>query len=124
MAEIKSTVTYASDNNIGNIQISEEAVAVIAGIAATEAEEVVSLVGNITNELVSKMGITSLSKGIKVKITEDTVMVTATVNLEYGYPIIAACQTVQEKISQAVETMTGLSVAEVNVYVNDIIVKK
>ena len=124
MAEIKSGMSYASDNNVGNIQISEEAVSVIAGIAATEVEEVVSLVGNITNELVSKMGITKLSKGIKVRMEEDTVSVTVTFNLTYGCVMLDVCRTIQEKIAQAIETMTNLSVAEVNVYVNDIIIKK
>ena len=116
MAEIKSGMSYASDNNIGNIQISEEAVSVIAGIAATEVEEVVSFV--------SKMGITRLSKGIKVRMEEDTVSVTVTVNLLYGCVMLDVCRTIQEKVAQAIETMTNLSVAEVNVYVNDIIIKK
>ena len=124
MAEIKSGTSYASDNNIGNIQISEEAVSVIAGIAATEVEEVVSLVGNITNELVSKMGITKLSKGIKVKMEEETVAVTVTVNLVYGCVMLDVCKSIQERVSQAIETMTNLTVSEVNVYVNDIIIKK
>lgn len=57
--------SYADEENIGKIQISEQVVAVIAGIAATEVEGVYSLVGNITNEIISKMGIKNLSKGVK-----------------------------------------------------------
>ena len=48
---------HIQNTDIGNIHISEEVIAVIAGIAATEGPEVYSLVGNITNEIVSKMGI-------------------------------------------------------------------
>ena len=48
--------SYDCDENIGRIRISEQVVAVIAGIAATEVEGVESLVGNITNEIVAKMG--------------------------------------------------------------------
>lgn len=111
---------HIQNTDIGNIHISEEVIAVIAGIAATEGSEVYSLVGNITNEIVSKMGIKSLSKGIKVDMAEDTVTISVTVNLVYGYNIPKTCQAIQERIIQSVESMTGMSVAEVNVNVNDI----
>ena len=111
---------HIQNTDIGNIHISEEVIAVIAGIAATEGPEVYSLVGNITNEIVSKMGIKSLSKGIKVDMAEDTVTISVTVNLVYGYNIPKTCQAIQERIIQSVESMTGMSVAEVNVNVNDI----
>lgn len=111
---------HIQNTDIGNIHISEEVIAVIAGIAATEGPEVYSLVGNITNEIVSKMGIKSLSKGIKVEMAEDTVTISVTVNLVYGYNIPKTCKVIQERIIQSVESMTGMSVAEVNVNVNDI----
>lgn len=111
---------HIQNTDIGNIHISEEVIAVIAGIAATEGPEVYSLVGNITNEIVSKMGIKSLSKGIRVEMAEDTVTISVTVNLVYGYNIPKTCKTIQERIIQSVESMTGMSVAEVNVNVNDI----
>ena len=111
---------HIQNTDIGNIHISEEVIAVIAGIAATEGPEVYSLVGNMTNEIVSKMGIKSLSKGIKVDMAEDTVTISVTVNLVYGYNIPKTCQAIQERIIQSVESMTGMSVAEVNVNVNDI----
>lgn len=111
---------HIQNTDIGNIHISEEVIAVIAGIAATEGPEVYSLVGNITNEIVSKMGIKSLSKGIRVEMAEDTVTISVTVNLVYGYNIPKICKAIQERIIQSVESMTGMSVAEVNVNVNDI----
>ena len=111
---------HIQNTDIGNIHISEEVIAVIAGIAATEGPEVYSLVGNITNEIVSKMGIKSLSKGIKVEMAEDTVTISVTVNLVCGYNIPKTCKAIQERIIQSVESMTGMSVAEVNVNVNDI----
>ena len=107
---------HIQNTDIGNIHISEEVIAVIAGIAATEGPEVYSLVGNITNEIVSKI----LSKGIRVEMAEDTVTISVTVNLVYGYNIPKTCKAIQERIIQSVESMTGMSVAEVNVNVNDI----
>ena len=93
---------------------------VIAGIAATEVDGVASLVGNITNEIVAKMGIKNLSKGIKIKMLEDTVFVQITVNIRYGCSVPDVCRNVQEKVASAIENMTGLSVAEVNVFVADV----
>ncbi len=120
MAENIREKTYDTEDNIGRVQISEQVVSVIAGIAATEVDGVASLVGNITNEIVAKMGIKNLSKGIKIKMLEDTVFVQITVNIRYGCSVPDVCRNVQEKVASAIENMTGLSVAEVNVFVADV----
>ena len=124
MLEQNTNSGYTEDRDIGNIHISEEVVAVIAGIAAIEVEGVDSLVGNITNEIVSRMGINNLSKGIKVIMTDKTVSVSVTLNIVYGCHIIEICENVQERVVQAIETMTNLSVAEVDVRVNDLVFNK
>ena len=124
MSEANFNSVYTEDTDIGNIHISDEVVAVIAGIAATEVEGVESLVGNITNEIVSRMGIINLSKGIRVKMADNTVSISVTINIVFGYLIPDISRNVQEKVIQAIETMTNLSVAEVNVCVNDIIIEK
>ena len=120
MAENIREKTYDTEDNIGRVQISEQVVSVIAGIAATEVDGDASLVGNITNEIVAKMGIKNLSKGIKIKMLEDTVFVQITVNIRYGCSVPDVCRNVQEKVASAIENMTGLSVAEVNVFVADV----
>jgi uncharacterized alkaline shock family protein YloU len=101
--------------NIGEVHISDEVVAIIAGLAATEVEGVCSMAGNITNELVSKLGMKNLSKGIKVTISEKNVVVDVALNIQYGYEIPAVSKKVQEKVKSAIETMTGLEVTAVNV---------
>jgi uncharacterized alkaline shock family protein YloU len=101
--------------NIGEVHISDEVVAIIAGLAATEVEGVCSMAGNITNELVSKLGMKNLSKGIKVTISEKNVVVDVALNIPYGYEIPAVSKKVQEKVKSAIETMTGLEVTAVNV---------
>lgn len=116
--------SYTAEDSVGRIQISDQVVAVIAGIAATEVDGVASLVGNITNEIVSKMGIRNLSKGVKVEMAETTVMACVTLNLMYGFNIPEVCKKVQEKVSSSIETMTGLSVAQVDVCVADLTVNK
>ena len=84
-------------------------------IAATEVEGVASMAGNITNELVGKLGMKNLSKGVKVDVLENAVCVNLNLNLEYGYSIPETCKKVQEKVKTAIENMTGLEVSDVNI---------
>lgn len=101
--------------NIGEVHISDEVVAIIAGLAATEIEGVQSMAGNITNELVIKLGMKNLSKGVKVAISDDSVEVSLALNIKYGYEIPAVSKKVQDKVKSAIETMTGLTVTAVNI---------
>ena len=73
------------------------------------------MAGNITNELVSKLGMKSLSKGVKVTISEKNVVVDVALNIKYGYEIPAVSKKVQDKVKSAIETMTGLEVTAVNI---------
>lgn len=97
------------------VQIADEVVAIIAGLAATEVEGVASMAGNITNELVGKLGVKNLAKGVKVEVTPESVVVDVAINMKYGYSIPDTSKMVQERITSAIENMTGLSVAEVNI---------
>ena len=112
MAEAKiqkrNTYTIYDDEGIGTVQIADEVVAIIAGLAATEVDGVASMAGNITNELVSKLGMKNLSKGVKVDVLDGVVCVDLALNLKYGYEIPATCKNVQEKVKTAIENMTGL----------------
>ena len=69
---------------LGDIQIADEVIAIIAGLAATEVEGVAKMYGNITNELVSKIGIKNLSKGVKVSVTPEEVKVDLSLEVRYG----------------------------------------
>ena len=114
----KETVrnTYALESGeAGEVRIADEVVAIIAGLAATEVEGVASMAGNITNELVGKLGMKNLSKGVKVDVTEEHVSVDLSLNIRYGYNIPAVSEQVQEKVSTAIENMTGLTVLDVNI---------
>ena len=115
MAEKRITYKIQDLGGIGEVQIADEVVAIIAGLAATEVEGVASMAGNITNELVSKLGMKNLSKGVKVAVTEEHVSVNLSLNLKYGYSIPDVCEKVQEKVKNAIENMTGLMVLDVNI---------
>ena len=105
------------DGNLGEVKIADEVVAIIAGLAATEVEGVGSMAGNITNELVSKLGMKNLSKGVKIEVSDGKVSVDLAINMEYGYNIPEVTGAVQDRVKNAIETMTGLSVEDVNIRV-------
>ncbi len=109
------TYNLLDEGSIGEIQIADEVVAIIAGLAATEVEGVSSMAGNITNELVGRLGMKNLAKGVKVDITSEAVVVDMALNMEYGFNIPKTSEEVQERVKTAIENMTGLHVAEVNV---------
>lgn len=115
--EVSNDYTIQLENNRGEIIIADEVIAVITGLAAMEVEGVASLAGNATRELISKIGIKTLSKGVKVDVLEDVVTVEAALNLKYGYNIKSVSEKVQEKAKVAIENMTGLKVADVNIRV-------
>jgi uncharacterized alkaline shock family protein YloU len=109
----------------GGISIADEVVAIVAGLAATEVEGVSSLAGNLTNELISKAGMNKLSKGVRISTHEDEKLaVRLSVNIAYGYEIPKICQQVQEKVKLAVESMTGLPVASVDIKIATVAMAK
>ena len=115
--EEKNTYTIKTDENLGEVKIADEVVAIIAGLAAKEVEGVASMAGNATRELISKLGMKSLSKGVKVDVLDGIVTVSLALNLNYGYSIKEITSKVQEKVKTAIENMTGLEVADVNIRV-------
>ena len=113
----RNTYTIQADESLGEVKIADEVVAMIAGLAAMEVEGVASMAGNATRELISKLGMKSLSKGVKVDVLEGVVTVSLSLNLKYGYSIKEITTKVQEKVKAAIENMTGLEVAYVNIRV-------
>ena len=113
----RNTYTIQNDPNMGEVKIADEVVAIIAALAATEVEGVASMAGNITNELISKLGMKNLSKGVKVDVLEGVVTVALALNMKYDYSIVETSTKVQERVKSAIETMTGLEVADVNITV-------
>ena len=103
------------DGNLGEVKIADEVVAIIAGLAATEIEGVSSMASNVTNELVSKLGMKNLSKAVRVDVLDGIVNVDVAINIAYGYSIPDVSAKVQERVKSAIENMTALEVSVVNV---------
>ena len=113
--EQTSRVYFTKKKELGEVRIASDVVAAIAALAATEIDGVYSMAGNITNELIGKLGMKNLSKGVKILMEGGIVRVDMMVVVNYGYSIPEVSEQVQERVGQQIENMTGLSVSEVNV---------
>ena len=120
----RNTYVLQGNENIGSVQIADDVIAVIAGLAATEVEGVSAMAGNITNELMTKVGVKNLTKGVKVDIIGQNVTVDLSLMLEYGYNIPTTCGKVQERVKSTIENMTGLNVTDVNIRIASVDMNK
>lgn len=111
-------------NELGTIRISDEAIGVIAGLAALEVEGVAAMAQGTVDGIAEMLGIKpSHGRGVKVEVSEDEVYIELNLVVEFGVDIPAVCQKVQDKVWEAVEDMTGLTVFRVNVSVQGVKMK-
>ncbi len=120
----KNTYLLQEDENIGVVQIADDVVAMIASLATREVDGISAMAGNMTGEFMSKVGVKNMTKGVKVDIFEKNVDVDLAVTVDYGYNIPAVCQKVQAKVKTAIENMTGLNVADVNIRIAGVNMQK
>lgn len=111
-------------NEIGSIKITDEVVAIIAGIAATDVPGVTGMSGGIAGGIAEALGRKNLSKGVKVEVGEKEAAIDLYIIVDYGYRIPEVAWTIQEKVKKAVEEMTGLSVVEVNIHIQGVNIEK
>ncbi|MCM1088640.1 MAG: Asp23/Gls24 family envelope stress response protein [Muribaculaceae bacterium] len=120
----KSTYVVEENESLGSVKIADDVVAMIAALAATEVEGVAAMSGNVTNELLSRVGVRNVVKGARVEVLQKKVKLDLAIMMEYGFNIPATCQRVQTKVKNAVENMTGLEVTDVNIRIAGINVSK
>ena len=120
MAENKQYITQIQDN--GTIMISEEVIATIVSNAVQEVEGVVSLSTKPGADIADMIGKKNWGKGLKVVINEDdTIAIDCNVTVAYDQSVVAVANAVQEAVTAAVESMTGVKVSAVNVNVCGIV---
>lgn len=114
-----------SDNKeYGNVKIADDVVAIIAGVAATEIPGVTSMSGGITGGFTEMLGMKNLSKGVKVELKDNDVVIDIFITVEYGKNISEVGKNVQQNVKNSVETMTELNVVEVNVNIQGVNIPK
>lgn len=102
----------------GSIHIAEDVVVSIAALAVSEVDGVASLAaGAGMSELLSKK---TPGRGVKIAMDGSKVNVDVSLLVQYGYQITSVAQKVQEKVKNAIETMTGLEAGCINVHVNGV----
>jgi uncharacterized alkaline shock family protein YloU len=117
-------ISHGVVNEIGAVKISDEVVAIIAGIAATEVQGVAGMSGGIAGGIAEMLGRKNLSKGVKVEVGEKEAAIDLYLIVEYGCRIPDVAWDIQERVKNFVETMTGLNVIEVNIHVQGVNMEK
>lgn len=117
-----SKENYDVSDVMGDVRISDEVVANIAVIAAKEVEGVAGVAGK-SGELITKSAVKNFGKSVRVEMCERLVSVDMTLIMKYGYSLPETASLVQDRVKNAVESMTGLEVADVNVRIEGIDVK-
>lgn len=116
---ITETEEIALQSN--SIKIADDVVAVIAGVAVSEVQGVFEMSGGFAGGISEVLsGKKNLAKGIKVEVDDKTAKIDVNIIVEYGTRIPDVAFEIQNKVKKAVETMTGLSVTEVNVHVQGV----
>ncbi len=121
-------MTSKNENNdimdYGQIKISDEVVGIIAGLAATEVDGVAGMSGGLAGGIAEMLGRKNLSKGVKVEVGERETAIDLYIIVEYGAKIPDVSWKIQESVKNAIETMTGLNVVEVNINVQGVNIEK
>lgn len=123
MSEGKEYVSRSDE--LGNIHISEEVLAVIAAAAALEVEGVGSLAADLGADLVEMLGgKKNLSKGVRLNVSGESITVEMSILIKYGYVVPDVAKKVQDAVYTAIENMSGLTLECVNVHVAGVTFEK
>ena len=108
----------------GITKISEDVVAIIAGLAATEVSGVVGMSGGVVGGIAELLGRKNLAKGVKANVGEKEAVIDLFLIVDFGVRIPDVALRVQESVKRAVEEMTGLRISEANVHIQGVILEK
>ena len=127
MGEENKEIEKEKVENIGEvieddgIEISEDVIAVIAGVAVSEVQGVSGMAGSFAGGISEVLsGKKNLAKGIKVDKEEEKLKIDVNIIVEYGSRIPDVAFEIQNRVKKSVEGMTGLKVEEVNVHVQGV----
>lgn len=117
----EASVAEEEETEIGNIKISVDVVATIAGIAASQTKGVAGMYSSFAGGIAEMLGAKkNPSKGVKVDMSEDTVKIDLYIVVEYGVRVPELAWEIQESVKSSVETMTGLTVDKVNIHIEGV----
>lgn len=114
MDDVETTVAVPS------IQIANDVIAAIAGLAATEVDGVVGMTGGLAGGLSEMLGKRDPTKGVKLEVKDSLVGFDLYLVVQFGKKIPEVASRVQEQVKIQVENMTGLHVTHVNIHVQGV----
>lgn len=110
-------------DNVENVSISQDVIATVAGIAATEVEGVNSLTSKLTGDVKGIVHKKTIGKGVQITLDENNrVNVDLFINVDFGAKIQSVAENVQNAVIDSVSSMTGMEVLSVNVNVVGIVI--
>lgn len=116
MAENKTYITQVLEN--GTVMISEDVIATIVNHTINEVEGVSGLSTKPGADIAEMIGKKNWGKGLKITIGEsDELYIDSNIVVNYGQSVVSVAKAVQEAVTSALESMTGVKVAAVNVNV-------
>ena len=119
--EVKENLQEEINKENEGIKISNDVVAVIAGVAVSEVRGVASMQGGFAGGIGEVLsGKKNLAKGIKVDNEDGKVKIDVNIIVEYGTRIPDVAFEIQNRVKKSIESMTGLKVTEVNVHVQGV----
>ena len=116
----KNVITMESNDDVGQVQIADDVIAIIAEIAATEVKGVAGMGGTLTGDIVQSFSRKKTPKGVRVELNGSQVMLDMTLIISYGEKIPAVTLEVQKKVKNSIEMMTGLETIAINIHVTGI----
>lgn len=116
--------TNMDNGDYGKTVIANEVVAVIAGLAAAEISGVASMSSGLVDDITSTLGMKSSKRGVKVELVDDAAVIGISIVVNYGVRIPEVVQNIRSSVIEAVQGMTGLTVDEVNIYVQGVHLEK
>lgn len=111
---------HLTNNDYGTTTIANEVVSVIAGLAASEIPGVSSMSSGLVDDISSSLGMKSARRGVKVELMDDVAKIDISVVVEYGIKIPEMASNLRSAVIEAVQSMTGLTVEQVNIYVQSV----
>lgn len=119
--EVSKTDVSKVETEGGRIIFADEVVATIASLAVADVEGVATLTVGMVEGITEMLGKKNMTKGVKVEVGQEEAAVDVSVSIKFGYKIKEVCEKIQAAVKSSVETMTGLRVVEVNVFVQSVV---
>ncbi|MBQ7793328.1 MAG: Asp23/Gls24 family envelope stress response protein [Clostridia bacterium] len=125
MSEEQKVITSAeTEDKIGNVKISVEVIATVAGIATSEIKGVAGMSGSVVGGIAEILGKKNKGRGVKVELGEDSCVLDLYIVVDYGVRIPDIAWEVQENVKNSVESMTGMTVSKINIHVEGVSFEK